>query len=114
MRLLAGTIFAGLALIAGSVVFYTLESPNDQWVGAEEIARAQIEALGRRPDWVRQVSGPVLRVLIASPGDTPIERKVVRAALMVGSCQWEKTSRNVLPIDQTECAHGAEPGLQWP
>jgi len=68
MRLLAGTIFAGLALIAGSVVFYTLESPNDQWVGAEEIARAQIEALGRRPDWVRQVSGPFVSVKLG-PGE---------------------------------------------
>lgn len=66
VRFLAAAIFSGLALIAGSVAYYTLEvrDRDDPYVDAEEIVMAYMSVAGITPHWVRRVSGPLVSVKI--------------------------------------------------
>lgn len=63
MRLLAAAVFAGLALVAGAVVYYTLETRDpDRYADAEQMASAAFNAAGEKPVSVRRVSGPFVVV----------------------------------------------------
>lgn len=67
MRLLAAAVFAGFALVAGAVVYYTLETRDpDRYADAEQLASAAFNAAGEKPESVRRVTGPFVVVKLSS------------------------------------------------
>jgi hypothetical protein len=63
VRLLAAAIFAGLALVAGAVVYETPETRDaNPYADAEEIVSAYLSVAGYKAQSVRRVSGPFVVV----------------------------------------------------
>jgi hypothetical protein len=67
MRLVGAAIFAGLALVAGAIVYDsdTRDTP-DPYSDAVSITSAWANAVGLRTEFIRQVSGPWVYVKFAS------------------------------------------------
>ena len=63
MRLLSAAVFAGLALIAGAVLYDASESrEGDSYADAEEIVSAAFDVAGIRVESVRRLTGPYVLV----------------------------------------------------